>query len=127
MQRLLERTQLLLARDLTLGTIAERVAGAHGDRLLVDEPGWRTLTAAEAADLVAPLVTGRVGRGHRVVVALPNSYAQLLACRPGGVPCRCRPGAGEPHMGRTHRRAGAVAEIEQCTRLLVDVIARWCS
>lgn len=81
--KLLHRASLVLGRDLTLGTIAERVAAAHGDRAVVEEPGWRRLTATEAADLVAGwahAVARRAEPGERVVVALPNSYGQLLAC-----------------------------------------------
>ena len=115
MPRLRQRTQLVLARDLTLGTLAERVAAAHADRLLVEEPGWRSLTANEAADLVAAWsgrVDERTERGDRVVVALPNSYGQLLACRAvaraGAVPVPVNPRMQAEEVDHVVDDSGAV-------------------
>ena len=89
--KLLRRAALALGRDLTLGTLLDRLALVHGDRVLVDEAGGATRTYDVAAELVARWA-GRVGvaPGARVVVALPNGFDQLLAClavaRAGAVP-----------------------------------------
>ncbi len=76
-----DRLALVLGRDLTLGTLLERVAGAHGNRVLVDEVGGDALTARQAADRVdrwAGAVAARTEPGDRVVVATANSYDQFL-------------------------------------------------
>jgi acyl-CoA synthetase (AMP-forming)/AMP-acid ligase II len=85
------RTRLALDRNLTLGTVTERLAAVYGDRLLVDEDGW-TVTHVEAADLVerwSATLAARIAPGDRVVLATPNGHRQLLAtlavCRAGGV------------------------------------------
>ena len=85
------RTRLALDRNLTLGTVAERLAAVYGDRVLVDEDGW-TVTHVEAADLVerwSATLAARIAPGDRVVLATPNGHRQLLAtlavCRAGGV------------------------------------------
>lgn len=88
---LLRRASLAAGRDLTLGTLLDRLAAVHGERLLVDEAGGTTRTYREAADLVARWAGAvEIRRGDRVVVALPNGYDQLLACfavaRAGGIP-----------------------------------------
>jgi acyl-CoA synthetase (AMP-forming)/AMP-acid ligase II len=84
----LERASLLLARDVTLGTLLERLARLHGDRRLVEEAPGRDgepppirLTFTEAADRVARLaaaIAEQVEPGDRVVIATPNSYATVL-------------------------------------------------
>jgi acyl-CoA synthetase (AMP-forming)/AMP-acid ligase II len=88
---LLRRASLAAGRDLTLGTLLDRLAAVHGDRPLVEEVGGATRTYREAADVVARWSAGvGVPAGGRVVVALPNGYDQLLACmavaRAGAVP-----------------------------------------
>src|SRR5438270_6368994 len=83
----LERARFVMARDLTLGDLFERLVAVHGSRALVEEPepqpdGGR-LTYEQAADLVANWAGGlhaTIAAGDRVVVALPNSYRFLLAC-----------------------------------------------
>lgn len=89
--KLLRRLGLAAGRDLTLGTLFDRLAELHGDRLLVDEVGGARRTYREAAALVARWSGAlAVAPGDRVVVALPNGYDQLLACaavaRAGAVP-----------------------------------------
>src|SRR5215210_5770970 len=92
-----DRASMALKRDLTLGTLLERLATVHGDRQLVEEAvgdggeGER-LTYNEAADLVARwagAIQRRIQPGDRVVVATPNSYRFLLLClaanRAGGI------------------------------------------
>jgi long-chain acyl-CoA synthetase len=88
---LLRRASLAAGHDLTLGTLLERLAAVHGDRILVDEAGGARRTFREAADVVARWSSSvGVAPGARVVVALPNGYDQLLAClavaRAGAVP-----------------------------------------
>src|SRR6476646_9271616 len=81
------------SKDLTLGTLMERLTAVYGDRRLVEESGdGLTLTYDEAADLVARLAGGlaeQIKPGDRVVVATPNGYglflACLAACRAGGI------------------------------------------
>lgn len=88
-----DKLDLLRARDLSLGTLVERLARVHGPARLVDEPGGvGSLTYDEAADRVARLSAGigaRVRRGERVVVATANGYDLLLVSlavvRAGGV------------------------------------------
>ena len=80
--RWLEWARFVMARDLTLGTVLERLAAVHGDRQLVEEAVER-LTYAEAADIVARwagAIAGRIEPGDRVVIAAPNSYRFLLLC-----------------------------------------------
>ena len=89
--KLLRRLGLAAGHDLTLGTLFDRLAVLHGDRLLVDEVGGSRRTYREAAALVARWSGAlAVAPGDRVVVALPNGYDQLLACaavaRAGAVP-----------------------------------------
>ncbi len=89
----LRRTRLAFDRDLTLGTLLERLAAADSDRLLVDEDGGPRLTVGEAAEQVdrwAAAVAERAEPGEVVVVATLNGYEQLLLClaasRAGCVP-----------------------------------------
>src|SRR5947209_3543381 len=89
-----DRIGLILGKDLTLGTLMERVAAAHGSRRLVDVLGGdTTLTFADAAALVdrwAGGIAARSEAGERVVVATANGYDQFLltlaAARAGRVP-----------------------------------------
>jgi acyl-CoA synthetase (AMP-forming)/AMP-acid ligase II len=85
-----------LVRDgsLTLGALLERLAGVHGDQVLVDEAGHDgvQLTYQQAADRVAAragAMAGLIEPGDRVVVATPNGYDAFLLCvaasRAGGI------------------------------------------
>src|SRR3712207_5413746 len=84
----LDRIRLLLGRDPHLGTVLGRLAGAFGDRPLVEQPADdRTgvdpvrLTYAEAAaevEALAARIAPLTAPGDRVVVALPNGYRFLL-------------------------------------------------
>lgn len=63
------------------------MARIHGDALLVDEVGGRSLTFADAADVVdrwAGAVADVAAPGDRAVIALPNGYDALLACLAAG-------------------------------------------
>ena len=93
--KLLARAGIARAKDLTLGTLLERLAAVHGDRPLVTELGDDpfTLTYREASTLVSRwshAVGRRTAPGDRVVLALPSSYRLFLACiavaRAGAVP-----------------------------------------
>lgn len=73
----------MVRRDVTLGTVLERLAAIRPDRILVHEAGREPLTVAEAADRVARwagAIAARAQPGQVVVVATPNSYDQLLLC-----------------------------------------------
>lgn len=91
---LTDRIALALGRDLTLGTLVERVAAVHGDRRMVEDQGRgraRTFVeAAELADRWAGGIAARSALGERVVIATPNGYDQFLlvvaAARAGRVP-----------------------------------------
>ncbi len=94
MRSTLERMAFLLRRDLTLGTVMERLARIHGNRHLVTEAeGGLDLTYQQAAKRVARWAGGVAARsaiGDVVVIATPNSYEQLLlslaASRAGAIP-----------------------------------------
>jgi acyl-CoA synthetase (AMP-forming)/AMP-acid ligase II len=87
-----DRLRLAQDRDLTLGTLASRLASAHGNQLLAVEgvsAQWTAvdvdrITARWSASLAEVLVPG-----DRVIVSLPNGYEFFLAClavcRAGGV------------------------------------------
>jgi long-chain acyl-CoA synthetase len=92
--RSIERAALLIKRDLTLGTLLDRLAKVHGDRPLVTEAdGGLSLTYGQAAKRVrrwAGGIAARTEPGDVVVVATPNGYEQLLLCcaaaRAGAIP-----------------------------------------
>jgi long-chain acyl-CoA synthetase len=75
---------MLLRRDLTLGTLMDRLQRIHGDRRLVTEAdGGLELTYAQAAKRVRRWAGGiaeRTAEGDVVVIATPNGYEQLLLC-----------------------------------------------
>jgi len=89
----LARVRFVLAKDLTLGTLFERLAAFHGDDRLVTEAGSDDLSYNAAAERVAAwagAVAAKTEPGDRVVLALPNTYDLLLAClavsRAGAIP-----------------------------------------
>ncbi|MEQ1787737.1 MAG: AMP-binding protein [Acidimicrobiales bacterium] len=92
--RSIARAALLLKRDLTLGSLFDRLAQVHGDRQLVTEAeGGLDLTYEQAAKRVRRWsggVAAQVQPGEVVVVATPNGYEQLLLCcavaRAGALP-----------------------------------------
>lgn len=90
---ILQRFELLRARNLTLGTFTECLARVHTDGPLVEEhdTGLR-LSYNEAAQTIArwsSAIAARISAGDRVVLALPNGYSVFLAAqavaRAGGV------------------------------------------
>src|SRR5436190_10479209 len=80
----IERAALVIKRDLTLGTLFDRLEKVHGDRQLVTEADdGLSLTYAQAARRVRRWAAGIVAQaepGDVVVVATPNGYEQLLLC-----------------------------------------------
>ena len=90
----IERAALVIKRDLTLGTLFDRLEKVHGDRQLVTEAdGGLSLTYAQAARRVRRWAAGIAAQtepGDVVVVATPNGYEQLLLCcaaaRAGRIP-----------------------------------------
>jgi len=92
--RSIERAALLLKRDLTLGTLFDRLEKVHGDRQVVTESeGGLDLTYEQAARRVRRWSGGIAAvtePGDVVVVATPNGYEQLLLCcaaaRAGALP-----------------------------------------
>jgi long-chain acyl-CoA synthetase len=92
--RSIERAALLLRRDLTLGSLFDRLEKLHGERQLVTEAeGGLDLSYAQAAKRVRRWSAGiaaQVQPGEVVVVATPNGYEQLLLCcaaaRAGALP-----------------------------------------
>jgi long-chain acyl-CoA synthetase len=84
MVRTIERAALLLRRDLTVGTLMDRLEKVHGSRKLVLEAdGGLSLTYAQAAKRVRRWAGGiaeRTSPGDVVVIATPNGYEQMLLC-----------------------------------------------
>jgi long-chain acyl-CoA synthetase len=89
-----ERAALVLKRDLTLGSLFDRLEKVHGDRPLVSEAdGGLELTYQQAARRVRRWAAGIAAQtepGDVVVVATPNGYEQVLLCcaaaRAGRIP-----------------------------------------
>jgi acyl-CoA synthetase (AMP-forming)/AMP-acid ligase II len=89
-----DRIGLVLGRDLTIGTLMERVAKAHGNRRLVEDLSTgEQLTFSEAAvrvDRWAGGIAARSEPGERVVIATANGFDQFLltlaAARAGRIP-----------------------------------------
>ena len=83
---LVDRIELALGHQLTLGVLAERLASLYGDRAMVaerteDGSAGLELTFAEAAERVDRWAAGVAARsepGAAVVLATPNGYEQFL-------------------------------------------------
>jgi len=90
----LKRAELIVRRDLTLGTVLERLAAIHGSRRLVEEAdGGLRITYRQGAKRVARWAGGIAAKtdlGDRVVIATPNGYEMFLLClaasRAGAIP-----------------------------------------
>ena len=80
----IERAALLLRRDLTLGTLMDRLEKVHGDRqLVVESDDGLSLTYTQAAKRVrrwAGGIAARTSPGDVVVIATKNGYEQMLLC-----------------------------------------------
>src|SRR2546423_6000164 len=121
-----------MARDVTMGSLLERLAGVRGDRPLVEEQaadGGRgdRFTYREAADLVARMAGGiaeRIEPGDRVVIAAPNNYRFLLlvlaASRAGGVAVPVNPKMRPAEIDHVIADSGATLVIRQVDEVGTD-------
>ncbi|MDQ2647974.1 MAG: AMP-binding protein [Actinomycetota bacterium] len=116
MVRTIERATLALRRDVTLGTLMDRLEKVHGDRLLVTEAdGGLELTYAQAAKRVRRWsggVAAKAKPGEVVVIATPNGYEQLLLCfavaRAGCIPAPVNDQMRKEEVDHVVRDSGAV-------------------
>ncbi len=80
----LRRLDMALRRDIPLGSLLDRLAAIHGDRVMATEHiAGRVVTYSSAAELVArwsDAIAKRASPGDPVVVATPNGYEQFLLC-----------------------------------------------
>ena len=121
----LRRIDLAVSRDVTLATMAERLSGLWGDRLLATElPSERALTYRQAAELVArwsDAIADRSGPGLPVVIATPNCYDQFLLClsvaRAGGLPVPVNPQMRPVEVDHVIADAGAELVIRSVDEL----------
>ena len=113
--RSIERAALVIKRDLTLGTLFDRLEKVHGDRQLVTEAGdGLSLTYAQAARRVrrwAAGVAAQTDAGDVVVVATPNGYEQILLCcavaRAGRIPAPVNPQMHKDEIAHVVADSGA--------------------
>lgn len=113
--RSLARAALLIKRDLTLGTLMDRLEQVHGGRALVAEAdGGLALTYEQAAKRVrrwAGGVGARTQPGDVVVVATRNGYEQLLLCcaasRAGAIPAPINDQMSEDEIAHVVKDSGA--------------------
>ncbi|MCU1351483.1 MAG: putative AMP-dependent synthetase/ligase [Acidimicrobiales bacterium] len=123
--QILERLSLVRGRDLTLGTLMERLAAVHGSRVLVEEEGGGApITFSEAADLVARWAGGiaaRTAPGDTVVVATPNGYTQVLlslaVSRAGRLPAPVNAKMTASEIDHVVRDSGATLRIESAAEV----------
>jgi acyl-CoA synthetase (AMP-forming)/AMP-acid ligase II len=115
MVRTIERAALLLRRDLTVGTLMDRLEKVHGDRQLVlESDGGLSLTYAQAAKRVRRWAGGiaeRTSPGDVVVIATPNGYEQMLLCfaasRAGTLPAPVNDQMRKDEIGHVVKDSGA--------------------
>src|SRR5437899_267301 len=120
-----ERAGLVRGRDLTLGTLLERLSRLRGDRRLVEEPGdGLHLTLTEGADIVARVAAGIASKalpGDRVVVAAPNGYEFFLLClgvsRAGAVPVPVNPQMRENEVEHVIDDSGAALVVRSAVEI----------
>src|SRR5947209_10134528 len=122
---LADRAGLVRGRDLTLGTLLERLSRLRGDRRLVEEPGdGLHLTFTEGADIVAGVAAGVAAKalpGDRVVVAAPNGYEFFLLClgvsRAGAVPVPVNPQMRENEVEHVIDDSGAALVVRSAAEI----------
>jgi len=113
--RSIARAALLIKRDLTLGTLMDRLARVHGGRPLVTEAeGGLALTYEQAAKRVrrwAGGIADRTQPGDVVVVATANGYEQLLLCcaasRAGAIPAPVNDQMSKDEIAHVVKDSGA--------------------
>ncbi len=119
-----DRLRLAREKDLTLGSLLERLAAIRGPRPLAEEPDGLRVTYAEAAGLVARAagtLRGSIAHGDRVVVRTPNGYELFLAClavaRAGGIAVPVNPRMTADEIAHVVADAGAACEIDDFSAL----------
>jgi acyl-CoA synthetase (AMP-forming)/AMP-acid ligase II len=125
MVRSIERAALLLRRDLTLGTLMDRLEKVHGDRQLVLEvDGGLDLTYAQAAKRVrrwAGGIAARTKPGDVVVIATANGYEQLLLCfaasRAGTLPAPVNDQMRKEEIAHVVQDSGATLVLRSATEV----------
>jgi len=123
----LDRAALVAGRDARLGTLAARLGSVHGSARMVEEPSGRTLTFADAAELVdrwAAGVAARIAVGDRVVLVVPNGYDLFLLClavsRAGGVPVPVNDRMREDEVEHVVEDSGASLVVRDPATLAAD-------
>ena len=125
MVRTIERAALLLRRDLTLGTLMDRLEKVHGDRQLVAEADdGLALTYAQAAKRVrrwAGGIAARTAPGDVVVIATKNGYEQMLLCfaasRAGTLPAPVNDQMRKEEIAHVVKDSGATLVLRSATEV----------
>jgi acyl-CoA synthetase (AMP-forming)/AMP-acid ligase II len=126
-----DRVALFRARDLTLGTLLERLADIYGDRPLATEDGRSGVVRyRDAADQVARwagALASRLDPGDRVVVATPSEYRTFLlylaVCRAGGVVVPVNTKMRDAEIAHIVDDAGAVLVIRHLDQLATGPVS----
>jgi acyl-CoA synthetase (AMP-forming)/AMP-acid ligase II len=127
----LTRLDLARGREMTLGTMLDSLAAAHGDSRLVEQAGGGcTLTFGEAAAWVARLaggIAGRIRPGDRVVLATANGYPPFLlslaVCRAGGVAVPVNPRMRPEEIEHVVRDSGAALVVHDASEVEGEPVA----
>ena len=135
MVRTLERAALFLRRDLTLGTVLDRLEKVHGNRRLVAEADdGLTLTYPQAAKRVRRWAGGiaeRTAPGDVVVIAGPNGYEKVLLCcaasRAGAIPAPANDQLSKAELAHIVKDSGATLVLHGAAqvdgpRALIDAV-----
>ena len=117
--RTIQRLDLAVRQNATLGTVMDRLASIHGGRRLVEEAdGGIRCTYRQAAKRVnrwSGGISAEVDPGERVVIATPNTYEQFLLClaasRAGAIPVPMNPLLKDDEVRHVTADSGAVLVI----------------